>query len=212
MMSQCSGGGTAGVPPPADPDGPANVLLLAPSMASAAADACADALASAGPSETDLLLVTTDRSPDEQLAAWRRRIGDRLPAKVAVVSVGDDTRSAAAAGGSGASSAAGFRIATVPELGDLTGLGMRMSEALDAWRDDGNLSAVCFRSLTPLLHSTDPERVFRFLHLITSRVEAAGAVAYYHVDPDAHDDRVAAMLRSLFPVALTYRDGDWHRE
>lgn len=212
MISLCADGGLTATPLPDEGDGPANVLLLAPSMEAASDDACAELRSGVESAETDLLAVTTDRSPDERLAALGRE-GAGPPARMAVVSVGEETRSAAASGSPDAPLGdARFQTTTVPEPGDLTGLGMRMSRALEAWQDDGRQSVVCVDSLTTLLRTADPQRVFRFLHMITNRVETADCVAHYHMDPDAHDDRTVAMIRSLFDVVFAYRDGDWHRE
>jgi len=195
-------------------DPPANALLLAPSTAAAGDDACTDLLAPVDPAAMDLLLVTTDRTPDERLAAWAAS-ESRPPARGGVVGV-DDTRSAvASADGPGcAGPSVGdrrFHRTAVAGPGDLIGLGTAVSRALRAWDDDGNRPVVCVRSLTDLLGHAEDRLVFRLLHTLTSLVETADGVAHYHMDPEAHDEHTLRTFRSLFDVVLEHDGDGWHR-
>lgn len=57
----------------------------------------------------------------------------------------------------------------------------------------------------------ETQRLFRFLSLVTTRLSAADARGYFHLDPDAHDARTLVTIESLFSV--TYElgsDGSWH--
>lgn len=199
---------------PVRPESPSNVLLLSESLDGHEDEACSDLLSTADPERTDLLAVSLMGSPDSRLDAYRRAApGGRLPAKVAIVTSGDVTRSAAAAstGTNTVLGPGGAQIATtsVSEPGDLTGIGMKVSKCLDSWADDGNQTVVCFHSLTVLLQYVDLQKAFQFLHVLTKRVESAGGVAHFHLDPAACDDRTAATIRSLFDTVLAYEDGRW---
>jgi len=198
-------------PGPVAPDPPANVLVLAPTMEGAAEGVCADLLSGGDPATENVLLVTMLQSPDQRLDVLRRHDGD-FPAKVAVVGVGDGMRSAASAhGGNETASVPGgsVRTAVVSEPSDLTGIGIKVGQALSAWEDDGNRTTVCFHSITSLLQYADLRRVFRFLHVITKRVSAADGIAHFHMDPTAHDSRTVATVRSLFDTVIEYEDGTW---
>lgn len=199
-------------PLPVSPDSATNVLVLAPAMEDAVDEACGDLLTHGNPARENALLVSMLRPPAERLEALRRH-GGRLPSKVGVVSAGDGTRSVAAADTTSTTEmgASTVRMATVSEPGDLTGLGIKISQALSAWEDDDALTALCFHSVTGLLQYADLQRAFQFLHVLTKRIEAVGGIAHYHMDPTAHDGRALATIRSLFDAVVEFEDGAWHR-
>ncbi|MFB6172069.1 MAG: hypothetical protein ABEJ23_06010 [Haloarculaceae archaeon] len=186
----------------------ANTLLLAPAFDDGEDAVCADMLGVAEPGETDALFVTLTASPDARIDHWRTRVSPSPPANLGVVSVDESTRSAAAR--SASATTANGHVRSVSSPGDLTGLGIAISEYLSEWHGDGNRTVVCFHSLTPLLQYADARRVFQFLHVLTRRVESADAVAHYHLDPSAHDERTVRMLSSLFDEVVDA--GDRHED
>jgi hypothetical protein len=182
---------------------PANVLLRASALSDGEMTICPH-LVEADDAERNLLFVSLSGNPDDRLEAWRRHGG--LPEKVAVVT-DDATRSATAAdSGTVTRSSDGTVIstATVSEPGDLTGIGIEMSKCLSAWADDDAPTHVCFDSLTTLLQYVDTQRAFRFLHVTNKRIETVGGIAYYHIDPGAHDERTLATVESLFSDVFEY--------
>lgn len=204
-------------------DPPASVLVLGPQMEPAVDGACASLLSDADPLRGNVLLVTLLESPDRRLDALRRWAG-QLPGRVAVVSVGDSMRSAGAAGasnwpgsaagagadhGTGSASRGNIRTTSVSDPGDLTGIGVKIEQVLSAWTDEDAPTRTCFHSLTCLLQYADLDRVFKFLHVLTSRIEASNGLAHFHMDPTAVDDRTLATVRSLFDVVSEYEDGGW---
>lgn len=194
-----------------DLDPPASVLVLAPTMDDAADGVCADLLLGPDPTDVNVLLVTMMQSPDQRLDALRRRSGGRL-ANVAAVGVGD--RMPSHAGPEAAeepASVPGTDVQTtfVSEPGDLTGIGIKVAQALTAWEHNGNRTHVCVHSVTGLLQFSDVQRVFRFLHVLTKRIETANGVGHFHMDPAAHDDRTLATIKSLFDALIEYDGEDW---
>lgn len=187
-----------------------SALLFTPSMREGGQ--CVGFVSDRSASDVACLTVTLNDTVDGVVDDWERHAGGR-PAELAVVSVGETTRSAAAAsGGDGIVDLTdGIKTAAVSDASDLTGLGIRISQCLSAWEDDVDQRiVVCFDSLTSLLQFADIKRVFRFLHVLTSRIRKAGARAHFHVDPVAHDEQTLATLRSLFDA--TYEqddDGEW---
>jgi len=90
---------------------------------------------------------------------------------------------------------------TVERLSDSTNLsttGIEISSLLD---DDGG-TVVCVHSLTALLEDVETERLFRFLHVLTSRIAAADAMGQFYLDAAAHDDQTIYMLRSAFDTVV----------
>lgn len=195
------------------PDPPASVLVLGPAMEPAVDGACASLLSGADPPRQNVLLVTLLESPDNRLDVLRRRDG-QLPGRVAVVSVGDGTRSVTGAeagpdDGTGSVPRRNIRTTSVSDPGDLTGIGIKIDQALAAWTAEDAVTHMCFHSLTGLLQYADLHRVFKFLHVLTARVEAANGLAHFHLDPTAVDDRTFATVRSLFDVVIEYEDCGW---
>lgn len=188
----------------------ANVLLLAPSMSDANDGGCLDLFGPDDPEGVRVLGVSYTRTPDDWVEAWRERV-DGIPSELVVVDVGGGRRSAAATS-SPSSIAAGeateVPVRPVESPEDLTGLGIALGKQLEAWSDGGPI-VVCFDSLTVLLQYVDLQRAFRFLHVLTGRMGAAGARAHYHLDPTAVDDRTVATLTSLFDVTVGREDDEW---
>lgn len=184
------------------------MLVLAPAMEAAVDGACGDLLTH-GDTMGNVLLVSMLRPPAERLRALRRREGS-LPPKVGVVSAGDGTRSAAADTTTTEIADSTVRVATTSEPSDLTGLGIRINQALSAWKDDAPIR-LCFHSLTGLLQYADLQQAFQFLHVISNQIETVGGVAHYHMDPTAHDERTLATIRDPFDVVVEFEDGTWRR-
>lgn len=86
----------------------------------------------------------------------------------------------------------------VVETSDMTGIGMRLAEALKQSEDDGSTLAVCFDSLTDLLRYNDEKPSYVFMHLMAGRLRNAGAVGHVHLDPDVVGDRTVRRFERLF--------------
>lgn len=186
-----------------------NVLLLAPPMDACAEDGCVDLLTRRAPADEDVLYVTFVQSPDERLDAWGARMGDDRPASVGFVDVGDPSRSAAAAGRTDGGPGSPVSVQSVSSPGNLTDLGIKISDFLTDWEADGRHTAVCFHSLTTLLQYADVQRAFRFLHVLTGRVRSIDGSAHYHMDPSAHEEQTVNTLTTLFDGVASWEDGRW---
>ncbi|WP_435180608.1 DUF7504 family protein [Halorussus sp. AFM4] len=184
------------------------VLLLAPSIHEATDEACHDLLSLEAPDDENVLWVTYTRSPDACMQDWLDRAGDR-PRNVRLVSVGETTRSAAATVGGDVGPRSGDVVETLSSPGDLTGLGIKLSEILKAWKDSDARTVACFDSLTALLQYADLQTAYKFLHVLTGRFDAADVTAHFHLDPDACDQQTVSTLTSLFDTVVEFEDGEW---
>jgi hypothetical protein len=182
-----------------------NVLLLAPSMNRRARELHRDLLTAAARETACVLAVTYRQSPDRWLRDWRRSVGE-LPARVGVISV-SETASTTDAVADERDGAEVWRAVERPT--DLTGLGITVSECLKRWHDTTGRIAACFDSLTAFLQYGDLHTVYRFLHVLTSRLRAVGASGHYHLDPGAYDDQTVSQLKSLFDASVELDDGEW---
>lgn len=181
-----------------------NVLLLGPTAESRVRDACIDLLAGPTPERTNVLAVVYETSPAEFAARWSART-DAPPERGGIVAVGTTEVSV---------DESVWTVRAVTDPGDLSSVGLELSDQLSAPNTPGDAGiAVCFDSLTALLDHTDLQQAFRFLHVATARVESAGAVGHYHMDPDAHDRQTLATLEGLFDAVLAVEEGgDWSVE
>ena len=177
-----------------------NVLVLAPTLSDDARESYYSTLFPDDTSTVDLLAVDYRRPPDQYLDELRR-FADGPPDRCGIVCVGETTRSS---GDGGTSSGA---IACVDDPMDLTGVGLKMGRYLETHGRTETI--VSFDSVTVLLQYVDTRRAFRFLHAIGNRVRAVEATAHYHVDPNAHEDRMLATLSSLFDAVARFDDGEW---
>lgn len=120
---------------------------------------------------------------------------DGGPVRRGVVAVGDGVRSSAADGGPDFSGA--VAVDAVADPGDLQGVGVSISAFLDQW-DDLDRILLCFDSLTDLLAHAPPDVALRFVRTLADRLESAGVVAHFHLDPTAHDESVVDTFGTVF--------------
>ncbi|MFC4548679.1 MULTISPECIES: DUF7504 family protein [Halorussus] len=184
-----------------------SILLLSPSLDEATDDACLDLLTLDRPRAENVLWVTYTRSPDSCVQDWLSHAGEQ-PNNMRFVSVGETTRSAAAAPSDGRD-VGGELVETLSSPGDLTGLGIKLSEILKEWSAADADTVACFHSLTALLQYADLQTVYKFLHVLTGRFEAAGVTGHFHLDPDACDAQTVSTLTSLFDTVVERDDGEW---
>lgn len=155
-------------------------------------DACATLSLAGGP--TGVVAVTYRGTAAEWLDRLR---GHRnSPETVQVVTVGD------ALGTPGESGAV---VRRVENPDDLTGLEIRVGEAIAALPDGPR--TLCFDSLTALLQYAEVEEAYRLLHPLVERLHAAGVVGHFHVDPVALEEQDLTAITGLFDATVDLGDG-----
>lgn len=181
-------------------DPPSTFLVAQAPTTEIGQDACIDTLTLQPPSTANLLVVAHERSPDEFLETWRRRIGE-APANRAIVTVGSTTRSAARStpATAGTSTTDLDRdVVSVSDPSDLTRLGIVVNERVAEWQANDSRTVVCGGSLTAMLQWMELPGLFRFLHVFVQRLRDADALVHFHLHPEAHPDRVRRTLEPLF--------------
>ncbi|AEA47630.1 RAD55 family ATPase [Archaeoglobus veneficus] len=95
---------------------------------------------------------------------------------------------------------------------DLTGISVRVNGFLeDYWRSGVREVLLTFDTISTLLMYLNPQTVFRFLHVLTSRLRAAGAIGLYVVEEGMHDDKTTATLKQLFSGIIELKEEDGRR-
>ncbi|MFC7132360.1 MULTISPECIES: DUF7504 family protein [Salinibaculum] len=168
-------------------DGARNVLLAGPSMGGSR-EVCQSLLAEqvAAPS---VLFVSYTQRPAACVDRWERT--GETARNLGVITVGDGTADL---------DREDVVTANVSTPSDLTGLGIELSQFLSEWEAP---VVVCFDSLTSMLQYVSFETAYEFLHAVTGQVQAADALAHFHIDPSAHDETAVAGITSLVDARVT---------
>ncbi len=92
---------------------------------------------------------------------------------------------------------------------DMTGIGIKLSEFLQAFGDRGiERNRIMVHSLSTLLMYSDLQTVFRFLHVFTGRVQSVNGLGLFSIDSTAHDDQSLNTLKQLFDGIVTLSEDD----
>jgi KaiC/GvpD/RAD55 family RecA-like ATPase len=91
---------------------------------------------------------------------------------------------------------------------DMTGIGIKFSELLEEFHANRGLSRnrVLFHSITALLLYSNPETVFRFLHVFTGRIRSVGGLGVFVIESTVHDDRTMGTIQQLFDGVIEVAD------
>lgn len=90
---------------------------------------------------------------------------------------------------------------------DMTGIGIKLSEFLQAFGDRGiDRNRIMVHSLSTLLMYADLQTVFRFLHVFTGRIQSVDGLGLFSIDSSAHDEQSLNTLKQLFDGIVTVPD------
>lgn len=82
---------------------------------------------------------------------------------------------------------------------DLTDIGVKISQFLEYFRIKNNMqnTILCINSLSTILIYSNIRTVYRFLHVFSNRLNAAGAIGIYEVEEGVHDEQAITTLKQL---------------
>ncbi|MDB2225413.1 recombinase RecA [Halorubrum ezzemoulense] len=184
----------------AEVDPGTNILLTGPPL-SGKRSIMMDVLAAGTDRDEGAIVVTTKDGADRVLRDYE----ERTPYEGKPVAVVDCvTRQ------QGGETRESDRIKYASSPVDMTGIGIKLSEFLQAFGDRGiDQNRVMVHSLSTLLMYSDLQTVFRFLHVFTGRVQSVDGLGLYSIDSTAHDDQAMNTLKQLFDGIVTVpEDGD----
>ena len=148
--------------------------------------------------EVELLGVSFSQPPAVWYDEWVDALGD-APAASAVISTAE------LAGGTPEDCDADVETVATPS--NLTGIGVKSTPYLNEWDD----ALAVVESLTVLLQYADTQSVYKFLHVLTSRLQATDAAGQFYLDPTLEDDRTVELFKTLFDAVVECEvddDGD----
>jgi len=112
-------------------------------------------------------------------------------------------------GGSDPQAIDGVSVHQVSSPGDLTGIGIGITKALEglhnSGREQGRLALI---SLSTMLTYTDKKTVFKFCHVLSSRLDTAGYIGVFTIDSGAHDTQTIQVIKQAFDGLIEVRDAE----
>ena len=168
-----------------------NILVSGPPL-SGKRKLAFEALAHGADNGEGSVIVTTRDSSDRVLADYRSLLTSPDEAHVGVVDCVTQHQ------GRSASDSNLVKYASSPL--DMTGIGIKFSEFLESFYQERGVrrNRVAVDSLSTLLMYSDLQTVFRFMHVLTSRIEDADAIGVHVIESTAHDAEAMNTLKQLF--------------
>lgn len=169
-----------------------------------------DVLADGAERGEGVVVVTTGESGPAAVASVVDRATDADPHRIVAV----DTRSNSERTDASASrTAADETIFHADSPSDMTGIGVGITNGIERLAETGTqrgrLGVV---SLSTMLAYSDRETVFKFCHVLASRLESVGYVGLFSVDAAAHDDQTIQVLKQAFDGVVELRERGGSRE
>lgn len=94
---------------------------------------------------------------------------------------------------------------------DMTGIGIKFSEFVEEFYTERGVrkNRITMDSLSTLLMYSDLQTVFRFMHVLTSRITEADAIGIHVLESTAHEPEEINTLKQLFDgIVEVSEDGD----
>ncbi|MFB6142428.1 MAG: RAD55 family ATPase [Halorientalis sp.] len=185
-----------------------SVLVAGPPM-TGKADLAMDILAAGARDGEGALVITTNDTAESVVEDFRGRVPEVETLSLGVVDCrGDET-----GGGSSPQAEPGVFYHHVGSPSDLTGIGIGITKCLESLHESGaDRGRMALISLSTMLTYTDRETVFKFCHVLSSRLDAAGYLGVFTIDTGAHDDQTVQVIKQAFDGLVEIREGDAGRE
>lgn len=97
------------------------------------------------------------------------------------------------------------RIQQIPSPNDLTGIGIGITRAMEALAVRNARYRLGFDALSTLLSYRSTTDVFKFCHVLVSRLDGLGCCSVSTLDTGAHDDRTVNTISRAFDRGINIR-------
>ena len=95
----------------------------------------------------------------------------------------------------------------VASPGDLTGIGIGITEALESLHERGSVKGrLSLSSLSTMLTYTDQKTVFKLCHVLASRLDAANYLGLFTIDASAHEEQTLQVIKQAFDGMIEIRE------
>lgn len=183
-----------------------SILVSGPAM-TGTEDLATEVLASGARQGDGAVAVTTGGTAARTIETIRELAPDADPARLAAI----DCRGE---GDSGADETdAGAYVYQVADPSDLTGMGIGITESFERLEEYGvERCRLGLSSLSTMLTYTDQQTVFKFCHVVTSRIDTAGYLSAFTIDSSAHDQQTLQVVKQPFDGLIEVREREGTRE
>jgi KaiC/GvpD/RAD55 family RecA-like ATPase len=148
------------------------------------------------------VVVTTSDKASDVVEEFRDRVPDLAGSQLGVVDCRGES-------GSDPQLIDGVSLHQVSSPGDLTGIGIGITKALEALHNSGReRGRLALISLSTMLTYTDKKTVFKFCHVLSSRLDAAGYVGVFTIDSGAHDTQTIQVIKQAFDGLIDIREAE----
>ena len=169
-----------------------NIMLIGPPMSGKEVILYHIMYNGAAKNENAVISVTT-RESATHILEWFKENKLMLPlARIGIVDCVTKTLGGAAVENEN------IKIASSPV--DLTGIGVKISQFFEDFfmKKNIHMTQLHINSLSTILMYSNIQTVFRFIHVFTGRIKAAGALGIYVIESGMHDEQAIATLKQLF--------------
>ncbi len=168
-----------------------NIMLIGPSMSGKEAILNHIAYHGSTKEENAVIMVTTRESASNILEKFKEYKLDLPMSRIGIVDCVTKTLGVPAIENDN------VKIASSPV--DLTGIGVKISQFLEEFMIKKHVqkTQLHINSLSTILMYSNIQTVFRFLHVFTGRIKAAGALGIYVIDIGMHDEQAISTLKQL---------------
>src|SRR5659263_198014 len=177
-----------------------NIMLIGPPMSQKEVILHYIMYHSATINENAVITVTT-REPATQILEWFKE-NKMIPPLSKIGIIDCITKSI----GRTAFETENIKFASNPM--DLTGIGVQISQFFEDFLLKKKIPKIQLHinSLSAILMYSNIQTVFRFMHVFTGRIKAAGALGIFVVDSGMHEDHTIVALKQLFDGIIEIKE------
>jgi len=96
---------------------------------------------------------------------------------------------------------------------DMTGIGIGITKCFDRLHDAGvDRGRLGLTNLSTMITYSDKQTVFKFCHVLSSRLDSAGFLGLFLIDSSAHDDQTLQVIKQAFDGLVEIREEDGTRQ
>jgi KaiC/GvpD/RAD55 family RecA-like ATPase len=180
------------------------ILVSGPAM-TGTTDLVLDMLASGAHRGEGVVAVTTNDDASGAIESILERASDVEAGQLAAI----DCRGE----GTDDETAAGAYVYHAGAPSDLTGMGIGITQSFERIEDFGvDRGRLALSSLSTMLTYTDRQTVFKFCHVLSSRIHSAGFVGAFTIDSSAHEAQTLQVVKQPFDGLIEVREQGGTRE
>lgn len=183
-----------------------NILISGPAM-TGKQDLLLDGLADGNGNGEGAVAVTTGGRAEDTIDSILERSSDPDPDRVCAIDCRTEGDREEYERDDGA------YVHRVTSPANMTGIGIGITQCFDRLSNggvtDGRLGLT---NLSTMITYSDKQTVFKFCHVLSSRLDSAGHLGLFTIDSSAHDEQTLQVIKQPFDGLIEIRERDGSRE